>query len=142
MTARAIAALAAICFASTAQAQQVYGPVNAEPVNEDAPRVLVEDEACEDAVQDDGTILVCRERVQSERYMSPLPPPIDGDRGLLIPPDVSTLPPCVHAPPLSFCPKLGRPPPPLPMVDTTAFPEPLSAEDAARVSRVGNDPAD
>ena len=133
------AGLFAACCAPVA-AQDVYGPSLKVEFDDDVAVVLADPKICEDEVQDSDTIVVCRERIESERYMSPVPRPVDGNRGLMLPPDVSTLPPCVHAPPLSLCPKLGSSPPPVPMVDTTAFPEPLSPQDADRVIAVEAEP--
>ena len=89
---------------------------------------------CEEEVREDGTIVVCRELPESERYMSPLPRPVQSDRrhvpGL-------TDPPCWMrglGPP--SCIRVGYVPPYPPLIDVSAFPEPLSAEEAAAVSAV------
>lgn len=126
---------ATAALASGAQARQAYGPVDSNAVvDDDEPVPLTEPELCEEEVREDGAIVVCRELPQSERYMSPLPRPVQSDRrhvpGL-------TDPPCWMlglGPP--SCIRMGSVPPYPPLIDTTAFPEPLSAEEAAAVSAV------
>lgn len=128
-----LATLALTAFpAAIASAQAVYGPSEGfAPAEEDEPVPLIEPEPCEEELREDGTIVVCRERVDSQAYMSPLPAPVQSDRrhvpGL-------TDPPCWMrglGPP--SCIRMGSVPPYPPLIDTTKFPEPLSAEDAAAV---------
>lgn len=131
---RMLAAGAAISTAliSTGQAQDTYGPVEDGGEHEDAPLPLVEEQPCETETQEDGVILVCRELTDSERYMSPLPKPVPSDRTII--PGL-TDPPCwvTGAP---NCIRFGWVPEPAIMVDVTAFPEPLSNEEAARVTAI------
>lgn len=132
---RLVLFFASAVVTSGAQAQQTYGPPDpARQAQSDEPVPLVEPELCEEDVREDGTIVVCREMIESERYMSPLPRPVQSDRrhvpGL-------TDPPCWKlglGPP--SCIRMGSVPPYPPLIDTTAFPEPLSAEEAAAVSAV------
>ena len=89
---------------------------------------------CDDAAE--GAIVVCGRRDETEDYVSVIPPPIDMYGDVREPVDVSTLPPCIHAPPLSWCAKgVGGPMERTVMVDVTAFPVPLDAAEAAAVSR-------
>ena len=135
-TTLAVASGGMLWLTGPTNAQQSYGPTELEETDGSAPETMLEEKPCEDVVQEDGTIVVCRELDDGEEYMSPVPRPIDGNRGLRLPPDVSTLPPCVHAPPLQFCASgLGAPSRPIPMVDFGAFPEPLTPAEAARVYR-------
>ena len=125
-----------LAAAGPARAQEVYGPSDEEETDGSAPTSMLEARPCEEEVRDDGTIIVCRELEDQERYMSPLPRPVDGNRGIFVPPDISTLPPCVHNPPWQFCASgLGPRTQPVPMVDLSAIPEPLSDEEAAQVFR-------
>ncbi|KLE34427.1 hypothetical protein AAW00_09395 [Aurantiacibacter luteus] len=83
-----------------------------------------------------GDIVVCGQRDETEDYVSVIPPPVDMYGDVREPVDVSTLPPCIHAPPLSWCAKgIGGPVERAVMVDMTAFPAPLPVEEAAAVSR-------
>lgn len=114
-------------------AQEVYGPTDfASESSGEEPIPLVEPEPCEEEVREDGAIVVCRELPEAERYMSPLPRPVQSDRrhvpGL-------TDPPCwVQKPKPAGCFRFGSVPPYPPLVDLTAFPEPLSEEEAAAVT--------
>lgn len=128
-----------ICTASVSPAhtQETYGPVEGYEGDEDTPLPLVEEEPCETEAQEDGAILVCRELTDSERYMSPLPKPVQSDRAII--PGL-TDPPCWVVPrPGEVCFRFGSVPEPAIMVDVTAFPEPLSAEEAAQVTAVENE---
>ncbi|MGB3797065.1 MAG: hypothetical protein WA957_12255 [Alteraurantiacibacter sp.] len=121
--------------ATPAVAQSVYGPTDAatEP-DADEPVPLIEPKRCEEDIREDGAIVVCRELTDSRRYMSPLPRPVQSDRRHI--PGL-TDPPCWTrglGPP--SCVRMGYVPPYPPMIDTTAFPEPLSEEDAAAVSAI------
>ena len=126
---------ATAALASGAQAQQTYGPADpARRADDDEPVPLVEPETCKEEVREDGAIVVCRELTDSQRFMSPLPRPVQSDRrhvpGL-------TDPPCWKlglGPP--SCIRMGSVPPYPPLIDTTAFPEPLTAAEAAAVSAV------
>lgn len=133
-------AAAPLCSAGVA-AQQVYGPADEIEVDEDAELPPSAVEPCETEVQDEDVILVCRELVDSERYMSPLPRPTQSDRrmipGLTDPPCWVTNPSAVGTP---GCIRMGWAPEPALMIDVTAFPEPLSAEEAALVSVVEEEP--
>lgn len=127
------AIMAVLPFAA-ANAQEVYGPSDfASEADGDEPVPLVEAEPCEEEVREDGAIVVCRELPESERYMSPLPRPVQSDRrhvpGL-------TDPPCWVTNPGPGCIRFGSVPPYPPLIDMTAFPEPLSAQEAAAVSAV------
>ncbi len=119
-----------------ASAQAVYGPAleETEARESQEPVPLLEPKRCEEEVREDGAIVVCRELPDAERYMSPLPRPVQSDRrhvpGL-------TDPPCWVlglGPP--SCMRVGSVPPYPPLIDTTAFPEPLGAEDAAAVRAI------
>lgn len=92
--------------------------------------------ACGDVASDEGDIVVCGTRDETEDYASVIPPPVDMYGDVREPVDVSTLPPCVHAPPLSWCAKgIGGPVEQAVMVDVTGFPAPLPPGQAAAVSR-------
>lgn len=131
---------------SAAGAQDSYGPGDFESDDgSEEPIPLTEARPCEDALgeeelREDGAIVVCRELPESERYLSPLPRPVQSDRrhvpGL-------TDPPCWVTQGESLgCMRLGYVPPYPPLIDLTAFPEPLSEEEAAKVSAVakGDEP--
>lgn len=130
---RLVLFFAPVVLSSGAQAQQAYGPPDPDGEAEtDEPVPLAPPEMCEEEVREDGAIVVCRELPESERYMSPLPRPVRSDRrhvpGL-------TDPPCwVSGGKPPSCIRMGSVPPYPPLIDTTAFPEPLSAEEAAAVS--------
>lgn len=133
----------ALCMTAPAAAQQAYGPADVEETDGTAPETMLEARPCEEERRDDGTIVVCRELEEGERYMSPVPRPVDGNRGLRLPPDVSTLPPCIHNPPLQICMSgMGPRSRPVPMVDLTAIPEPLTDAEAALVFRAEDLPQD
>ncbi|WP_120076362.1 hypothetical protein [Aurantiacibacter odishensis] len=123
----------AVC--APAGAQQVYGPSDFESeASSDEPVPLVEAKPCEEEVREDGAIVVCRELDEAERYLSPLPRPVRSDKrhvpGL-------TDPPCWVTQPESLaCMRVGYVPPYPPLIDVSAFPEPLSEEEAAAVSAV------
>ncbi|RPF71308.1 hypothetical protein [Aurantiacibacter spongiae] len=112
----------------------VYGPVLPDPpITGDGPLPITgaAADACDpDAVQADGTIVVCAPKDETELYMSPLPKPVKSDRRII--PGL-TDPPCWVTNPGPFCIRFGSVPPYPPIIDMTAFPEPLSEEDAARV---------
>ena len=123
-----------------ASAQDSYGPGDVETDDaREEPVPLTEARPCadtlgEEQVREDGAIVVCRELPDSERYMSPLPRPVQSDTrhvpGL-------TDPPCwVTQGESPGCIRIGRVPPYPPLIDLTAFPEPLSEEEAAKVSAV------
>ncbi len=132
----ALLSMSASVFPASAQA--VYGPTDpSAEFDTDEPVPLLEPERCEEEVREDGAIVVCRELPEAERYMSPLPRPVQSDRrhvpGL-------TDPPCWVlglGPP--SCMRVGSVPPYPPLIDTTAFPEPLSEEEAAAVSGIVNE---
>ena len=127
--------LAIVAPAIQASAQEVYGPADfPSESGADEPVPLLEPELCEEDIREDGAIVVCRELPDAERYMSPLPRPVQSDRrhvpGL-------TDPPCwVYGLGPPSCIRMGYVPPYPPMIDTTAFPEPLSEEEAAAVSAI------
>ena len=122
--------VAAPIYPTSVAAQQVYGPADDIEVDDDAPLPLNASEPCETEAQEDGVILVCRELTDSERYMSPLPQPTRSDRRII--PGL-TDPPC-WVTGVQPCFRFGYAPEPALMIDVTAFPEPLSEEDAALVS--------
>lgn len=116
------------------QAPPAYGP--ADPASEpepDADLPLIETEPCEEDIREDGAIVVCRELTDSQRYMSPLPKPVESDRTII--PGL-TDPPCWVQPRGGVCVRFGSVPEYPPIIDLSAFPEPLSEEDAAAVSAV------
>ncbi|QZH76303.1 MAG: hypothetical protein JY451_07140 [Erythrobacter sp.] len=138
--------LAALIFASLgavapAHAQQVYGPAEEFEGEEDTPNPLQEIQPCETQAQEENVILVCRELTESERYMSPLPKPVQSDRAII--PGL-TDPPCWVSNPAAEgtmgCMRFGYVPPPAIIVDLTQFPEPLAEADAALVSEVEAEP--
>ena len=96
--------------------------------------------SCDDTPPDGDVIVVCALRVDPETVMLPGGTPVDGDRGMPRAPDLR--PPLCH-PNALICltSKFGSAPPRPPMVDTTAFPEPLSEEDSALVFAVPDDSA-
>ena len=123
------------------QAPRSYGPSDfASEAEADAPNPLIEPEPCEEEVRDDGVIVVCRELPESERYMSPLPRPVQSDRQII--PGL-TDPPCWVVPRGTVCVRMGSVPEYPPLVDLSVYPEPLSEEDAALVSEIepGEPPA-
>ena len=124
-------------FSTGAFAQAVYGPANEIEVDEDAPLPLTESEPCETEVQEEGVILVCGELPDSERYLSPLPKPTELDRVIM--PGLND-PPCWVTNPGPGCIRFGYAPEPVIMIDVTAFPKPLSEEEAALVSEIEGAP--
>lgn len=111
-----------------------YGP--ADPARETDPATdnpLIEAEPCEQDIREDGVIVVCRELPDSERYMSPLPRPVESDRTVI--PGL-TEPPCWVEPRGGVCIRIGSVPEYPPIIDLSAFPEPLSEEDAAAVRTI------
>ncbi len=131
------AALYSAQCSGNAAAQDAYGPADEIDIDEDTPLPASASEPCDTEVQEDGVILVCRELTDSERYMSPLPRPTRSDRaiipGMTDPPCWVTNPAAVGTP---SCIRFGYAPEPALMIDVTAFPEPLSDEEAALVSEV------
>ena len=122
-------------------AQQVYGPVDpsAQPSSDESADIpLLEANPCDETVQEDGIIVVCRELPETERYRSPLPKPVESDRPII--PGL-TDPPCWVVPRGGTCIRFGSVPEPAIMVDLTAFPEPLSDEEASAVSETQEDAA-
>ncbi|AKQ41187.1 hypothetical protein CP97_02725 [Aurantiacibacter atlanticus] len=124
-----VGALATVLSAVNA-AQNSYGPSIEFEGDPDTPITIVEPESCEDGVQLDGTIVVCRKLVGSERYMSPLPKPTD--------PQIRVLPgfdppPCENHL-LSFCGGFGGSSRPPITVDLKGIPEPLTHAEAAAIS--------
>lgn len=138
MSRRLVLFLPALLVATPGIAQDqpppAYGP--ADPASEpdpDADVPLVEAEPCEEEIREDGAIVVCRELPDSERYMSPLPKPVESDRTVI--PGL-TDPPCWVQPRGGVCVRFGSVPEYPPIIDLSAFPEPLSEEEAAAVSAV------
>ena len=132
----AIALALGIGPAMQAAAQVAYGPVDdTDVVESDDPVPLQEPERCDEEVREDGAIVVCRELPESERYMSPLPRPVEVHIN-----DVGGLrePPC-WVTGETPCMRFGSVPPYPPLIDTTAFAEPLSEEDAAAVYAIEAD---
>ncbi len=132
---------AALLLSTPALAQESaprsYGP--ADPATEtdpDAEVPLVEAEPCAEEIREDGAIVVCRELPDSERYMSPLPKPVESDRTVI--PGL-TDPPCWVEPRGGVCVRFGSVPEYPPIIDLSAFPEPLSEEEAAAVSALDNE---
>lgn len=125
----------ALPICTHAAAQQVYGPVDIETgADDDEPVPLVEAKPCEQEIREDGAIVVCRELEEAERYMSPLPRPVQSDRAII--PGL-TEPPCWVTQGESLtCMRVGYVPPYPPLIDVSAFPEPLTEEEAAAVSAV------
>ncbi|WAT17300.1 hypothetical protein OZN62_10220 [Aurantiacibacter sp. MUD11] len=120
--------------AGLASAQEVYGPSDlTTEADSDEPIPLVEAEPCEEDIREDGAIVVCRELPDSERYMSPLPKPVESDRPII--PGL-TDPPCWVENRGGACFRFGYVPPYPPVVDLSVLPEPLTEEEAAAVSRV------
>ena len=96
------------------------------------PATEAADPECEQG--EDGEIVVCGFVDETENYMSPIPRETASDR-IIIP--GLTDPPCWvtgGGPP--SCVRFGWVPPPALIIDVTAFPEPLSAADAADVYAV------
>ena len=125
-------------LAVPAQAQDSYGPAAEEPEPEQVQTVdeaPVRDEGlptCDETTPGDGTIVVCALRVDPETVMSPLPRPVDPYKGAPRAPLMAE-PPCWITKDKTLCVRFGYVPPWPPMIDMSKFPEPLSAEDAARV---------
>jgi len=90
-----------------------------------------------DAMQPD-TIVVCRRVDETDSHRDPLPAPVESDKkarfGFEVEPCVPSL--------LSLCVTIGAAPPPPVVVDLSAFPEPLSAEDAALVFAIEEETED
>ena len=117
-------------------AQKVYGPADlASEPDTGAPVPLQEPKRCDQEVREDGAIVVCRELPEAERYMSPLPRPLEVHVN-----DVGGLrePPC-WVTGKTPCTRFGSVPPYPPMIDTTAFAEQLSEQDAAAVYAIETD---
>lgn len=130
----AIAPLPAL--AQDSATQETYGPTVGFEGNPDAtPLTIVEQKPCQTEEREDGAIVVCRELTESDRYLSPIPREVQSDRRII--PGL-TDPPCwvTNPTPGPGCIRFGWAPEPAIMVDLTAFPEPLSAQDAARVVAV------
>ena len=125
--------------ASSQEAEQAgtYGPAAGFEGEEDTPLPLVEAQPCETQEQEDGVILVCRELTDSERYLSPVPRPVQSDRRII---SGLTDPPCWVTNPGAGCIRIGWAPEPVFMVDLTAFPDDLSEEHAALVHDVEGEP--
>ena len=116
-------------LAVPAAAQTVYGPdTEAQEPSAEPPRR--EAKPCDETVSQEGAIIVCRELPESERYMSPVPKPVESDRRII--PGLND-PPCWVTNPGPGCIRVGWKPEPALIVDVTAFPEKLSEADAARV---------
>ena len=132
--------LSPLAITAPAMAQEVYGPSDfASEADSDAPVPLIEAKPCEEEVREDGAIVVCRELEEADRYLSPLPRPVQSDRRII--PGL-TEPPCWVTQGESLgCMRLGSVPPYPPLIDMTAFPEPLSKEEAAAVSAVETEDA-
>ena len=135
---RSLAIFTAACalLPAPAFAQVVYGPVEEEEPAVDLDEPIVRANPCETQAQQEGVILVCRELEDAARYRSPIPREVRSDRTII---DGITVQPCwvthPHLLGTPACMRFGYVPEPAIMVDVTAFPEPLSAEDAALVSR-------
>ena len=131
-----------VVFPTPTFAQDIYGPsvATAQEVEPALPEVRAN--PCETEAQEDGVILVCRELEDQERYRSPIPREVQSDRhmipGLNDPPCWVTNPSAVGTP---ACVRMGWVPPRAIIVDVTAFPEPLSEEDAARVTAIDEEAA-
>lgn len=130
--------LPALLSATGLQAQEqsppAYGPSDfASEADPAAPNPLIEQEPCEEEVREDGVIVVCRELDEQERYLSPLPRPVQSDRPII--PGL-TDPPCWVVPRGGICARFGSVPEYPPLVDLSIYPEPLSEEDAALVTAV------
>jgi len=128
---------AALCWPGNAVAQDER-PSTAEDLiarqRAELRQVLDGSRDCaRDEAQPD-TIVVCRQLGDPTRYRDPLPPPVDPGRMEVV---GMELPPCE-----GVCVGFGYVPPWPPMIDMTAFPEPLSAEEAALVSAVAPEGAD
>lgn len=111
--------------------QDVYGPEAGFEGDPDTPQSIVEEAACEEGLREDGTIVVCRAVDDAERYMSPLPQPVDPQIRIL--PGFEP-PPCENHL-LSFCGRFGGSSQPPLLVDLSLVPESLSAEEQALVTR-------
>ena len=117
-----------------AGAQATYGPPGPEAADTDRPETdipLLEAERCEETVRADGTIVVCRELPETERYLSPIPRAVRSDRRIIT---GLTDPPCWVTNPGPGCIRMGWAPEPVLMVDLAAIPEPLDENEAARVT--------
>ncbi len=88
-------------------------------------------------------IVVCRERDKVPDQRLPSPTERANAAGEMPPdpvpraPNVFGLPPCSS---YTFCTKIGRPPPPILIIDLAAIPEPLTPEEAALVFRTEEAP--
>lgn len=147
----AMLAIAALGVPATARAQSAEPaePGSAEQYIEAARQAYAvhepepEPEPCAQATE--AEIVVCgrREKVPDQR----LPSPTDRARARdelprdPVPraPEVFGLPPCKSQ---SVCMKVGRTPPPIYIIDLSKIPEPLAPEDAARVFRAEDSPAE
>jgi hypothetical protein len=92
-----------------------------------------------------GEIVVCHTEPEDFRVESPTEAALrNGERPPGMPPNAAHLfdpPPCVPSL-LTFCGKFGRAPKAPAIVDLTALPEPLTAEEAALVFRADDWPAE
>lgn len=131
----ALGATWALGAPGTAEAQQVYGPTEFGMSDGSAPEAMRDATPCENEVQEDGTILVCRELEDPERYMSVLPREVEVHINQL---DGLRDPPCwiTGAWP---CGRIGGAPPPIYLIDLDAIPEALTDVEAAQVRRAPGD---
>ena len=120
-----------------AQAQDaaaaVYGPSENEA---DAPV------SCEDLPAERDTIVVCRETIDPETVMSVIKQPVDPAAGDIPRAPLLAEPPCWVTKDKPVCVRFGKVPEYPPLVDLTAFPEPLSEADAALVSAAADEDGD
>ncbi len=117
--------------AGAASARQVYGPTEFGMSDGSAPESMLEARPCEEGAQEDGTIVVCRELEDPERYMSVLPRAVEVHVNQL---DGLREPPCWVTGRWP-CGRVGYAPPPIYLIDLDAIPEALTDAEAAQVMR-------
>ncbi len=128
--------MALLASLALSQAQEAYGPEEGFEGDPETPAALAGDVPCEDTVQEDGSIIVCRELEDSDQYLSPIPREVDPKIRIL--PGFEP-PPCENHL-LSFCGRFGgggsRPL----MIDLDNIPEAVSPEDRASITRADKEP--
>lgn len=83
---------------------------------------------------EDGEIVICGQRDETQEYLSPIPRPTQSDRRII---PGMTDPPCwVNGGRPPSCVRFGWVPPPVLMIDLDALPEPLTDEQAADIYRI------
>ena len=126
-------AMTLLACSAPLRAQDTYGPIDApaEEALKETETPPKATEPCEGEAKEDGVILVCRELPQTERYLSPLPKPVQSDKRTV--PEIHE-PPCWVTQKQGVCIRIGYAPEYPPMIDLTAFPDKLPEEVIEKIS--------